>query len=1406
MSLGQHLGLTGLLLILLFAEFRITTARHVVTRRSLDYLEEPEIINGWSDEDILQDIIELSKRDEIARENIEGEFEINNAVDNKKEDTSESEFEETTSKHVDIAQNTDSNEYNNSTGDQTADQTDYSESGSGDISNNANDTVGMDESNESDSGSGEYPAETNAARQQEGSYQQGYGSPEMESEMNGNAPDMSEMDSQDTGGDMPDFDQGSGSGDESKRGMIPNPSPGKLIDDEEEEMEEMSDYDPLETELSKRSHIAEPAKSKRASPTKALLQQEGTWQNGYGSSDMEAEMKNYELTNGMVPQASQGKIIESNRKIEVSKRSNIAHASKSKRTAANAPNSAVQQQEGTYQNGYGSPEMEAEMKNYELESSNVPQASQGKLIDDAKEIELSKRSKIAKPVKSKRTAVNAPSNAVQQQEGTWQNGYGSSDMEAEMKNYELTNGMVPQASQGKLTENSMKIEVSKRSNIAHAVKSKRTAANAPNNAVQQQEGTYQNGYGSPEMEAEMKNYELESSNVPQASQGKLVEDNMKIGLSKRSNIPHVAKSKRVAINVATKPVQQQEGTWQNGYGSPEMEAEMKNYELTNGMVPQASQGKLTENSMKIEVSKRSNIAQAVKSKRTAANAPNSAVQQQEGTYQNGYGSPEMEAEMKNYELESSNVPQASQGKLIDDAKEIELSKRSKIAKPVKSKRTAVNAPGNAVQQQEGTWQNGYGSSDMEAEMKNYELTNGMVPQASQGKLTENSMKIEVSRRSNIAQAVKSKRTAANAPNNAVQQQEGTYQNGYGSPEMEAEMKNYELESSNVPQASQGKLIDDAKEIELSKRSKIAKPVKSKRTAVNAPSNAVQQQEGTWQNGYGSSDMEAEMKNYELTNGMVPQASQGKLTENSMKIEVSKRSNIAQAVKSKRTAANAPNSAVQQQEGTYQNGYGSPEMEAEMKNYELESSNVPQASQGKLIDDAREIELSKRSKIAKPVKSKRTAVNAPNNAVQQQESTWQNGYGSPDMEAEMNSYEKANGMVHQASQGRLIDDGEENYETELSKKSKVVHPVKARKAPIKGSTSASQQQEGTYQNGYGSPEMESEMTHNAPDMSEMDTQDPGSDMPDMDQGSGSGSGSGDSRKRGIIPPASPGRLIDEDEEDLEEMSYTDPRETELSKRSKIIHPVKSKEAPIKGVTSASQQQEGTYQNGYGSPEMESEMTHNAPDMSELDTSDIGSDADMEEGSGSGSGSGASARDLIPDPLQQVINVDMDDDLDAASKLEKRSKIAKRKRRKKTSIKEDIDSYDHGFDTFEETSDEAKRKSELNNDDFVEADHSAPTVENNSNRGNLVSNYTKRQYIARPHLPFIVRDGYVYLKAPPMTQKTVVTTHIPRPPMLMSYERFLNRYYQGRLHHNPQYLMQSEEDDDNYDRDHEEGEFQ
>ena len=62
-----------------------------------------------------------------------------------------------------------------------------------------------------------------------------------------------------------------------------------------------------------------------------------------------------------------------------------------------------------------------------------------------------------------------------------------------------------------------------------------------------------------------------------------------------------------------------------------------------------------------------------------------------------------------------------------------------------------------------------------------------------------------------------------------------------------------------------------------------------------------------------------------------------------------------------------------------------------------------------------------------------------------------------------------------------------------------------------------------------------------------------------------------------------------------------------------------------------------------------------------------------------------------------------------------------------------------------------------------------------RNFIPKKHHKRQYISRPK--FVVRNGYVYMKAPPLTQKTIVTTHIPRPPMVIPYNRFMRNYRRG-----------------------------
>ena len=51
--------------------------------------------------------------------------------------------------------------------------------------------------------------------------------------------------------------------------------------------------------------------------------------------------------------------------------------------------------------------------------------------------------------------------------------------------------------------------------------------------------------------------------------------------------------------------------------------------------------------------------------------------------------------------------------------------------------------------------------------------------------------------------------------------------------------------------------------------------------------------------------------------------------------------------------------------------------------------------------------------------------------------------------------------------------------------------------------------------------------------------------------------------------------------------------------------------------------------------------------------------------------------------------------------------------------------------------------------------------------------KRQYIMRPQISLAGNPlrPYMVIRPPPMTQKTIVTTHIPRPPMTLPYNPYL-----------------------------------
>lgn len=76
--------------------------------------------------------------------------------------------------------------------------------------------------------------------------------------------------------------------------------------------------------------------------------------------------------------------------------------------------------------------------------------------------------------------------------------------------------------------------------------------------------------------------------------------------------------------------------------------------------------------------------------------------------------------------------------------------------------------------------------------------------------------------------------------------------------------------------------------------------------------------------------------------------------------------------------------------------------------------------------------------------------------------------------------------------------------------------------------------------------------------------------------------------------------------------------------------------------------------------------------------------------------------------------------------------------------------------------------------------------------------KRQYIMHP--PHSFSHPYMFMRPPPMTQRTIVTTRIPRPPMPMPYNPFFARSFYGGMHHShfplydPMAQMYGDEDED------------
>ena len=54
-----------------------------------------------------------------------------------------------------------------------------------------------------------------------------------------------------------------------------------------------------------------------------------------------------------------------------------------------------------------------------------------------------------------------------------------------------------------------------------------------------------------------------------------------------------------------------------------------------------------------------------------------------------------------------------------------------------------------------------------------------------------------------------------------------------------------------------------------------------------------------------------------------------------------------------------------------------------------------------------------------------------------------------------------------------------------------------------------------------------------------------------------------------------------------------------------------------------------------------------------------------------------------------------------------------------------------------------------------------------KGDATKDEAKRQFINRPKIRYFGNRPYIWMKPSPLTQRTIVTTHIPRPPLALPY---------------------------------------
>ena len=81
------------------------------------------------------------------------------------------------------------------------------------------------------------------------------------------------------------------------------------------------------------------------------------------------------------------------------------------------------------------------------------------------------------------------------------------------------------------------------------------------------------------------------------------------------------------------------------------------------------------------------------------------------------------------------------------------------------------------------------------------------------------------------------------------------------------------------------------------------------------------------------------------------------------------------------------------------------------------------------------------------------------------------------------------------------------------------------------------------------------------------------------------------------------------------------------------------------------------------------------------------------------------------------------------------------------------------------------------------HKKSVSNNTDSTKNAIKAEKKRQFITRPRIRYFGNRPYIWMKPSPLTQRTIVTTHIPRPPLALPYSTRIMKLLANRYPSSP-----------------------